>query len=549
MKPEMSKVNGVNGTKTHEGNGTLPGQNSYVTQVASDRHQATAQKLHLRIGTWNVRTLYRAGQLENVVHEMNRAQLDILGLCETRWPGNGRLRLENHTMLYSGGEQHAKGVALIMTKKVGKSVVGCWTVSERVMIVKFKCQPVNINIIQVYAPTSDAPDKDIQLFYEDLNKASSTCKSPEVRIVMGDFNAKVGKHSESGVTGVYGLGNKNEQGETLIEWCRTHYMSILNTTFNQHKRRLYTWKSPGDLFRNQIDYICINQRFRNSVKNCKTLPGADCNSDHILLVMQMICKLKKIKSRNRRRRLNISALLQNPQLASEFIIEIKNRFSALDISEQEETSAEEDWKEFEIILTETAEKILPKKEPIRKRKWMTNEIMELNTKRRKYKRDSCKYKETDKKVRMKCKEAKEKYMNDQCEEIESLQKRNISLMYNKLRTMYKRKTRAANNAIKSKSGKIMFEKEDIKKRWVEYIEELFDDNSRPDRPVDNPELDGHSILESEVKAALRSMKNNKAPGNDNITKEMIEACGDIGINKLVTIMNKIYESGYIPPNK
>ena len=386
----MSKVNGVNGTMTYEGNGTSPGRNSYVTQVASDRHQATAQKLHLRIGTWNVRTLYRAGQLENVVHEMNRAQLDILGLCETRWPGNGRLELENHMMLYSGGEQHAKGVALIMTKKVGKSVLGCWTVSERVMIVKFKCQPVNINIIQVYATTSDAPDEDIQLFYEDLNKAFSTCKSPEVRIVMGDFNAKVGKHSEPGVTGVYGLGNKNEQGETLIEWCRTHYMSILNTTFNQHKRRLYMWKSPGDLFRNQIDYICIN-----SVKNCKTLPGADCNSDHILLVMQMICKLKKIKSRNRRRRLNISALLQSPQLASEFKIEIKNRFSALDISEQEETSAEEDWKEFEIILTETAEKILPKKEPTRKRKWMTNEIMELITKRRKYKRDSCKYKETD----------------------------------------------------------------------------------------------------------------------------------------------------------
>lgn len=92
----------------------------------------------------------------------------------------------------------------------------------------------------------------------------------------------------------------NEQGETLIEWCKAHYMNILNTTFKHHKRRLHTWKSPGDLFRNQIDYICINQRFRNSVKNCKTLPGADCNSDHILLVMQMICKLKKVKNPNRK---------------------------------------------------------------------------------------------------------------------------------------------------------------------------------------------------------------------------------------------------------
>ena len=191
MKPEMSKVNRVNGTMTQEGNGTSPGRNSYVTQVASDRLQATAQKIFLKIGTWNVSTLYRAGQLENVAHKMNRAKLDILVLCETRWSGNGRLELENHTMLYSGGEQHAKGVALIMTKKVGKLVLDCWTVLERVIKVKLKCQPVNINIIQVYAPTSDAPDEDMQLFYEALNKAFSTCKLPEVRIVMGDFNAKL----------------------------------------------------------------------------------------------------------------------------------------------------------------------------------------------------------------------------------------------------------------------------------------------------------------------------------------------------------------------
>ena len=120
-------------------------------------------------------------------------------------------------------------------------------------------------------------------------------------------------------------------------------------------------------------------------------------------------------------------------------------------------------------------------------------------------------------------------------------------MYNKLRTMHKRRTGAANKAI-NESGKIMLEKEDIKQRWVEYKEELFDD-LRPDRPADNPELEDHSILESEVEAALKSMESNKAPGNDNITKEMIESCGGIGTSKMVKIINKIYESGYSPTNK
>ena len=78
-------------------------------------------------------------------------------------------------------------------------------------------------------------------------------------------------------------------------------------------------------------------------------------------------------------------------------------------------------------------------------------------------------------------------------------------MDNKLRTMHNRKTRAANNPIKDKSGKIMFKKEDVKQRWVECTEEIFDD-SRPDRPADNPKLEGHSILESKVKAAPRNIK-------------------------------------------
>ena len=74
-------------------------------------------------------------------------------------------------------------------------------------------------------------------------------------------------------------------------------------------------------------------------------------------------------------------------------------------------------------------------------------------------------------------------MNDQCEELENLQKRDISLMYNKLRTMYRRKIKTANNATKSKCSQIILEEEDIKQRWVEYIEELFGD-SRPDKPAE-----------------------------------------------------------------
>ena len=69
-------------------------------------------------------------------------------------------------------------------------------------------------------------------------------------------------------------------------------MTVMNTWFKQYERNLYTWKSPGELFRNQIDYFSINSRYRNSVIICKTRPGADCNSDHNLVFAMVRCNLK-----------------------------------------------------------------------------------------------------------------------------------------------------------------------------------------------------------------------------------------------------------------
>ena len=115
--------------------------------------------------------------------------------------------------------------------------------------------------------------------------AKSQCKSQDIVIVMGDFNAKVGD--------LMALANRNERGEKMIEWAKSHGMIIGNTWFEQHARRLWTWKSPGDNTRNQIDYILINSRFRNALLVAKTFPGADCGSDHVPVCGTIRLKLKK----------------------------------------------------------------------------------------------------------------------------------------------------------------------------------------------------------------------------------------------------------------
>ena len=87
---------------------------------------------------------------------------------------------------------------------------------------------------------------------------------------------------------------QNEGGQRLIEFCQENALIIINTLFQQHKRRLYTWTSPDGQHQNQIDYIVCSQRWRSSIQSANTRPGADCGSDHELLIAKYRLKLKKL---------------------------------------------------------------------------------------------------------------------------------------------------------------------------------------------------------------------------------------------------------------
>ena len=110
--------------------------------------------------------------------------------------------------------------------------------------VRFQGKPFNITVIQVYAPTSNAEEAEVEQFYEDLEDLLELTSKKDVFFIIGDWNAKVGSQETPGVTGKFGLGMWNEAGQRLIEFCHENALVIANTLFQQHKRRLYTWTSP-----------------------------------------------------------------------------------------------------------------------------------------------------------------------------------------------------------------------------------------------------------------------------------------------------------------
>ena len=120
-------------------------------------------------------------------------------------------------------------------------------------------------MIQVYAPTDNAEETEVEWFYEDLQDLSELTPQKDVLFIIGDWNAKVGSQETPGVTGKFDLGVQNEAGQRLIEFCQENALVIANTLFQQHKRRLYTWTSPDGQYRNQIDYIHGSQKRRISI--------------------------------------------------------------------------------------------------------------------------------------------------------------------------------------------------------------------------------------------------------------------------------------------
>ena len=193
--------------------------------------------------------------------------------------------------------------------------------------VHFQGKPFNIIVIQPYAPTSNTEETEVEQFYEDLQDLLELTPKKDVLFIIGDWNAEVGSQETPGVTGKFALGMQNEAGQRLVEFCQENALVTANTLFQQHKRRLYTWTSPDSQHRNQTDYILCSQRRRSSIQSTKTRLGADCGSDHELLIARFRLKLKKVKKTTRPFRYDLN------QIPHDYTVEVRNRFKGLDLIE------------------------------------------------------------------------------------------------------------------------------------------------------------------------------------------------------------------------
>ena len=194
LKDDLSRLIGVqyatgeewrnNSRKNEE---TEPKQKQHpVVDVTGDGSKIQCCKEQYYIGTWNVRSMNQ-GKLEVVKQEMARVNIDILGISEIRWTGMGEFNSDDHYIYYCGHESlRRNGVAIIVNKRVLNAVLRCNLKKDRMISVQFQGKPFNIMVIQVYAPTSNAEEAEVEQFYEDLQDLLELTPKKDVLFIIGD---------------------------------------------------------------------------------------------------------------------------------------------------------------------------------------------------------------------------------------------------------------------------------------------------------------------------------------------------------------------------
>ena len=149
--------------------------------------------------------------------------------------------------------------------------------------------------------------------------------------------------------GKFGLGVQNEAGQRQTEFCQKNALIIANTLYPQQKRWLCAWTSPNGQYQSQIDYILCSWRWRSSIQSAKTRPGADCGSDHELLIAKFRLKYKKVEKTARPFKYDLN------QIPYDYTVKVRNRFKGLDLIDR---VADELWNKVHDIVQETGIKTI-----------------------------------------------------------------------------------------------------------------------------------------------------------------------------------------------
>ncbi|KAL0810833.1 hypothetical protein ABMA28_010143 [Loxostege sticticalis] len=509
----------------------------------------------LKIGSYNAKTLRSDDRLEELLHELQKITWDVIGLSEVRRPGEECIKLNSgHTFYYRGkANSHQHGVGLLINKRLNNNIMTIDSVSDRVLYLTLSItKKVTLKVVQVYAPTSKAPDEDIEQVYENVSKCIHENKTTYT-IVTGDFNAKIGTRADDSETimGNFGYGDRNSRGAMLIDFLEQHKLYHMGSFFQKRPERKWTWLSPGQRYKNEIDYVFCTHKY--IVKDVSVLNGFCTGSvrDHRLIRanIEINAKLERYASvKARRPKIDTVGLtLHKEEYNNKYIIhnKLKEQLSCIDATN---SNIDDITVHLRKTLCDVAQKVAPQGK-IKRQKLKKATIDKLEE-RRSLLKQGLGYTDV---FKLLCKETRKLVEVD----IEEYREETVKKVIENHRgpKVFKKALLPGTQQITKlldENQNLVNNRNHLQEIVVKYYQQLYKSTeTEPDTMVSKRVTnvgseDVPEITDSEIETALSRMKNGKAAGSDNVLVEMVKAGGESVIKTLNTLFNKCLEEGKIP---
>uniref|UniRef100_A0A8D9AN49 Craniofacial development protein 2 n=1 Tax=Cacopsylla melanoneura TaxID=428564 RepID=A0A8D9AN49_9HEMI len=522
----------------------------------------------LTIATWNVLTLKQPGKMQEVAGEMLKFKIDIIALQEVRWQGNGRIDKPDFTLIYSGPEKNTGmyGTGFLVNKSVRKSVMEYEAVNDRLCRMRIKGKFRNITIISAYAPTNTDDILKKEHFYDKLEDVCQKTPKYDMLLVMGDFNAQIGKNElQDQVAGPFTLHEmNNENGELLTEFAMRNKLYIRSTSFQHKNIHLGTWKRWGTNEVNQIDHVLVSTRHYTSITDIRSCRGPNCDSDHFLVKAKIREVLSTVPRKNKTKTIkwNTDVLKNDPIQTSNYRNALRNKMAESTINTSQNSDhvdVDKMWEAAKSIIMNAANEQIGQKEWQRNQEWFDEECKQIletkNTARKKMlNRDTRHNREQYRKLRLESKKLmkrkKREALKEKIIEIDELSKENEQRKFYAAVNKIKKKFQPKMNACKNKNGEITTNDIEILKIWAQHFKELLNE----DVPAPATLAIEEQISENtenkptlrEIQNAIKRMKNNRAPGDDNITAELLKYGGDAVETMMLEVIHTIWEQEKMP---
>ena len=530
------------------------------------------------MASWNVRTLLNIERETELMmrrtavvsKQLERLNIDIAGLQETRLEGEGVKKEENFTIFWSGvkaGERRQSGVAFAIRNEIVERMVDTPRgINERIITVRIPLKRGRFaSVICVYAPTMSNTAEIKEQFYRKLTEVIENIAVEDKLIILGDLNARVGSDNRihGPVIGKFGKGNRNSNGEMLINFCAQFDLIITNTYFKQPERNYYTWKHPRSKDYHLLDYVIIRREHRTDIMNTKAMRGPECDTDHYLVSAKFqfqIAQKKRKKATTLRGKLNVKSL-KNPITKTELQEEITRKMSHLERTDD----LNKKWGNLKGAIQDASKSILGYTHK-KNQDWFDDnkeEITEILEKRKQaynnlLNRETRIHKEEFKKIKTeaqrKSRELKNKWWTEKAEKLERMANVNdMQGFYGELKQIYGHKPNIITPIKNADNSELLTNKEKIITRWKEHFQSLFNIEGGTDEQILqqlNAEPPLHNLTNDislvEVEQAIKSMRDSKSPGSDGLPAEIFKHAGVNFKRELLDLYRTCWEQEKVP---